>query len=358
MNLDKIEQLKKLDISMVSESIEMLGEQIKQVLKDSKEIKIPKNFAKNINEVVISGMGGSNLGGGIMKAVMGDKIKVPVTITPGYQVPAHVNNKTLFVVSSYSGNTEEPMATYHEAKKRKAKIIAITAHHGKNKLEKLMIKNKIPGYVFEHNANPSDQPRLGLGYSIFGTISLLSKAGLFSVNKDEIKIVLEKLDEWNKKLNPNSPVARNTAKKIATKLHKKQPIIIGSEFLMGNLRTLRNQFCETSKNFASYLSLPELNHYAMEGLAHPLSNRSDLCFLFFDSELYHPRIQKRSQLTKQVVRKNHIEVVSHLLTGKTKMEQAFEMLQLGTWITYYLGMLNEVKPGEVPFVDWFKKQLG
>ncbi len=358
MNLDKIEQLKKLDTSMISESIELLPEQIKDVIRDAKKIKIPKNFTENITQIVISGMGGSNLGGGIIKSVMNNKIKIPITITPGYQVPAHVNNKTLYVISSYSGNTEEPLHTFKEAKKKRAKIIAITAKYKKNQLEKLMIKHKIPGLVFEHKQNPSDQPRLGIGYSIFGMISLLSKLGLFTVNKTEIKNTILLLKELNTKFNINSKMAKNTAKKISIKLYKRQPIIIGSEFLMGNLRTLRNQFCETSKNFASYLALPDLNHYAMEGLSHPASNKKNLMFLFFDSSLYHPRIQKRSRLTKQVMRKNQIEFINHQLIGETKLEQAFEMLLLGTWITYYLGMLNNVKPGEVPFVDWFKKQLG
>ncbi len=357
MNLDKIENLKKLDTSMISESIELLPEQIKQIIKDSKSITIPKKLTSGITQVVISGMGGSNLGAGILKSVMGDKIKVPITITPGYSVPAHVNNKTLYVISSYSGNTEEPLSTFKEAKKRRAKIITITATHKKNKLIKLMEKNKIPGLVFSADQNPSDQPRLGLGYSIFGMMILLSKAGLFTINRTDVKNTVLHLENLNKKFNTSSPVAKNIAKKIALKIHKKQPIIIGSEFLMGNLRTLRNQFCETSKNYASYLALPDLNHFAMEGLSHPTSNKNNLMFLFFDTNLYHPRIQKRSQLTKQIIRKNKIDFVSHHLTGATKLEQAFEVLLLGTWITYYLGMLNNVKPGQVPFVDWFKKQL-
>ncbi len=357
MNLDKISQIKKFDTSMVSESIELLGEQIKQVLRDSRNVSVPKKLTQGITQVVVSGMGGSNLGAGIVKSVMGEEIKVPISITPGYSVPAHVNNKTLYIVSSYSGNTEEPLEALKIAKKRRAKIIAITAHSKKNKLEKIMNRDKIPGYIFEHSHNPSNQPRLGLGYAIFGMMVLMGKARLFKTNKQEIENIISSLDKRNKKLNIGSKLKTNPAKKIATALYKKEPIIIASEHLVGNLRTMRNQFCETSKTFGSYLGLPDLNHFAMEGLSHPKSNKKDFVFLFFDSALYHKRIQKRSKLTKQVIRKNDIKAISHQLTGATKLEQAFELLQLGTWITYYLGMLNEVKPGQVPFVDWFKKQL-
>jgi glucose/mannose-6-phosphate isomerase len=79
--------------------------------------------------------------------------------------------------------------------------------------------------------------------------------------------------------------------------------------------------------------------------------------LFFDSSLYHPRVQRRAELTKEVVKKNGIEVAECKMTGSTKLEQAFEFLQLGCWISFYLGMLNQVNPVEIKWVDWFKKKL-
>ena len=79
--------------------------------------------------------------------------------------------------------------------------------------------------------------------------------------------------------------------------------------------------------------------------------------MFFDSKLYSPRLQKRAQLTKRVVAKNKIPVFSFSLKGETKVAQAFELLQLGSWISFYLGMLNDVDPVKIPWVDWFKKQL-
>ncbi len=357
MNLDNIQDIKKLDTALVAESIESLPLQIKQVLKEVSAIKIPASY-KKINKVVVSGMGGSNLGARIIKAVFNDQIKTPIIILADYTVPALVDKNTLYILSSYSGNTEETLNTYQEVKKRRAKIIALTADYKNNSLQNLMIKDNIPGYVFRHDHNPSDQPRLALGYSIFGMISLMNKAGVLKLNKKEIEQIISKLEIWNKSLNTTNKLTKNIAKKIATKLKSKEPILVGGEFLFGNLHTMRNQFSETSKNFSSYLVLPDLNHFAMEGLAHPISNKKDFVFLFFDSDLYHPRIQKRAHLTKQVVKKNKIQILDYSLKGLTKLEQSFEVLQLGTWITYYLGLLNEIKPGQVPFVDWFKKQLG
>jgi len=354
MDLNNPKIYKKYDTGQVTKSIQALPKQIKQVLNETDEIKIPNNYSK-ITQIVVNGMGGSNLGAGIIKAALGDKIKVPISIIPGYQVPANINKNTLYIISSYSGTTEEPLSTYQETKKRKAKIIAITKDNPGNKLKKLMLKEKIPGYIFKTKHNPSNQPRLGLGYSMFGTMALLAKAGLFKIKTEDIKKIISKLEVWNEKLRPSAK--NNIAKKIAKALYGKNPIIVGAECLIGNLRALRNQLCENSKNFSSYLTLPELNHYAMESLANPKSNSKNLIFLFFDSHLYHPRIKKRSDLTKQVIKKNKIKAVSYELTGKTKLEQAFELLQLGSWISYYLAILNKVDPVKILWVDWFKKKL-
>ena len=135
------------------------------------------------------------------------------------------------------------------------------------------------------------------------------------------------------------------------------PILASGGFLAGNLHTLRNQINECGKNYSSYLVLPDLNHYAMEGLVYPKANKKDIAFLFFDSKLFHERVQKRAILTKQVVKKNGINVLSYQLRGKTKLEQAFELLQFGSWLSYYLGMQNNVDPVKITWVDWFKKEL-
>ena len=152
--------------------------------------------------------------------------------------------------------------------------------------------------------------------------------------------------------------AKLKSKRAALKLYGKISVIVGAEFLVGNLKILRNQFNETSKNFAAYLELPDMNHFALESLANPKKNSNNLIFLFMDSDLYHPRVIKRSALTKQIVKKNNLEYIEHKLSGASKLEQAFEMLQFGSWVTYYLAMLNNVNPVEIPWVDWFKKELG
>ncbi len=356
MNLDNQKLYEKLDPHFVGKSIEYLPDQMRQVLAESRLIKIPREYSQ-VTQVVVCGMGGSNLGTHFTRSAWSDQIKVPITIIPDYHLPAHVNKNTLVLLSSYSGTTEEVLAAAKEAKKKKAKLAAISENSPKSKLLKLMLKDDIPGYIFKPEYNPSGQPRLGLGYSIFGQAVILAKAGLFKIKVDEIEAIINKLELWTRKLRANVPTRSNQAKKLALLINKKTPILISAEHLKGNTHIIRNQINESSKNFATYLELSDMNHYTMEGLKYPVNNKKNLIALFFDSLLYDKRIQKRSQLTRQVIKKNKIPVVSHQLKAKNKLTQAFELLQLGAWLSYYMGILNQVDPVKIPYVDWFKEQL-
>jgi glucose/mannose-6-phosphate isomerase len=356
MTLNDQKLFAKLDRHFVGKSIELLPEQIAQVLADVKTTKIPQEY-KKCTKILVNGMGGSSLGAYIVKSVFAAELKVPFAVEPGYVLPNYVDKNTLYIIVSYSGTTEEPISTYAAAKKRGAKILAIAENKPNTSLPKLIAKEKIPSYVFNPKNNPSNQPRLGVGYTVFGIIALLLRTGFLNIKEQEVKNYLVGMKKKTKQWQVATSDKNNPAKKLALALHGKAPILIGAEHLAGNLHALRNQINECAKLFSSYLILPDLNHYAMEGLVNPKTNKNNLIFLFFDSALYNPRVQIRAKLTKQVVAKNGIKVISHELKGATKLEQALEMLQFGSWLSYYLGILGNVDPVKIPWVDWFKKQL-
>jgi len=340
--------------NLALESLKLLSEQITDSQKLSSGFKLPKNYQK-INKIVVSGMGGSNLGGRILSAVFDQELKLPILINADYEVPRWVDSQTLFVVSSYSGSTEETVHAYAEAKKKKAKIVVLTGAEGKNPLIALATKDKLPCLSFTPAFNPSAQPRLAIGYAVTLLAVILNEAKAIKLSAKELTLAASKLKTYGAKLIPEK--SDNIASKLADKLFGKNIVIISGGFLAGNAHTLRNQFNENSKNFACYLTLPELNHYALEGLSFPKSNTENLSCLFFESSLYSPRVAKRLELTQKVMGKNKIKTLSARLKGATKLEQSFEMLQLGSWITYYLAEKNKVNPLAIPWVDWFKKEL-
>jgi glucose/mannose-6-phosphate isomerase len=356
MNLNDLKQIKKLDKGKVAESISFLPAQIRDIMKQAGKLKLPPAY-KKINRVVVNGMGGSNLGARIIASVFKKESKVPILIEPGYDVPGFVDKNTLYIISSYSGSTEEPLSTYAEAKKRGAKIAALTAHGPGNKLEKLMKKENIPGIIFSSERNPSLQPRLGLGYTLFFILGILVDAGAINFKKESICGIISELERNNHRLDLKSGMANNPAKKIAGEIFGREAVLAGGNFLEGSLHAWRNQFNENSKNFAQYLVLPDLNHYSLEGLGNPKKNQENLIFIFLNSSFYSPRLKKRLALTMEIVKKNKIRAVEYKLSGGTKLLQALQILQLGSWTTFYLAMLNGIDPVNIPWVDWFKKKL-
>jgi glucose/mannose-6-phosphate isomerase len=352
---DEFSKLLKLDTGKVAESIQLIPDQIEQVIDEARTVQVPRSYAK-VDEVVVCGMGGSNVGAGIVKSLYHNELEIPIVINANYGVPKFLDSRTLCILSSCSGNTEETLSAVEEAKKRKAKLYVLTAS-SEGKLSHLMEK-KIPGYVVDPRSNPSNRPNYGIGYALTSIMVVLHKAGIVKLDMEDMERIVSELKNGNHRLGIKSPVRENPAKILAKKLAGKQTVIVGAEFLYGNIRLLRNQICENGKNFATFIPLPEINHYAMEGLYHPKSLGKNMQFLFIDSDFYHPRIQKRSELTKEVVRKNGIQCLEWKMAGRTKLEQVFELLQFGSWLSYYIALKNHSNPYEIKWVDYFKKKLG
>jgi glucose/mannose-6-phosphate isomerase len=261
------------------------------------------------------------------------------------------------VISSYSGNTEEPLSLYEAVKKRKAKVAAITSKSLNNQLAVLMAQKRIPGFIFDPENNPSSQPRLGLGYAVFGAIKLLEKTGTLKITSETAREVVAGIKGRNPFMTVNVKTGRNVAKKTAYHLKDKIVILVGSEFLQGNIHVFRNQLNENGKNLAVYLISPDMNHYALESLENPKDIKDKIVFLFIDSSLYSPRVQKRNMLVKQLIRQKGIAYRELKLRSRIKLAQSFELLQFGSWVSYYLALLNEIDPSSIPWVNWFKERL-
>ena len=115
---------------------------------------------------------------------------------------------------------------------------------------------------------------------------------------------------------------------------------------------------ENAKNFSAIFDLPELNHHLMEGLAHPAANAQNLFFVLLDSPLYEPRIRQRLKITETVIRKNQVDSYTLMAQGESEIAQAFGVIQFGSLVNFYLSQLYELDPSPIPWVDYFKVQLG
>jgi len=334
-------------------SVYKLDQQILSSFNQAKKIKFKDKY-KKIENIVIGGMGGSRFPALIIKELFKEEIKKPIIVNDNYQLPNFVNEKTLFIVSSYSGTTEEVLIMLKEAINKKAKILGITAG---GELAKKLSELKVPFYQFNPIYNPSNQPRIGFGYAVGGLIGLFQAMKFLKINEKQFDGAIKFLGEIIKSFSIEAPLKKNEAKKLAFSLFEKYPFYIVSEFLTGVGNAIANQTNETAKTISDFHVIPELNHHLMEGLKHPEILKKLLVFVFFESTLYSPPIQKRFLITKEVVEKNKVATISYKLLGKTKIEQVFEMMVLGSFVSMYLSVLYKENPAVIPYVDYFKKRL-
>ncbi len=335
---------KNLDPKDVYGSTGLLADQCEQIWEDAKLLTFPDNYT-GFDNIILCGMGGSAYSSYIIQSLFKDKLTVPLIYNNDYDLPAFADEKTLIILSSYSGTTEESLACANEAIAKNLKVTAIT---NGGPLSQTLKTNNMPALIFDPKNNPSGQPRLGTGYMILGTIILLTKLGILNVTEDEVKAAISEL-------RANQENIKKAAIDLAPQLKDFFPLIMCSGFLHGNAHVLRNQFNETSKSFAAFEDIPELNHHLMEGFKYPGGLKMKT--LFLDSDLYDPKHLKRIQLTEDVVTKNNIQSVHFKALGSTKLSQMFAVLAFGGFVTFYLGILYGEDPSLIPWVDYFKEQL-
>ncbi len=353
IDLDSQTELEKYDKGKIATSIRLLPDQMEQAWEEVKNLELPKSCYM-VRNVVIAGMGGSALGGRVVDSFMDDRGRLPIEIINSYNLPGYVNEKTLVLVSSYSGNTEETLSMAQEAVDKKAQIIGVSTG---GKLAKYLTKEKQTLYKINPIANPSGQPRMGLGYSIATTIAVLYKCKFIKISDEEFYKLVVAARGFVKEFDLDVKNDENLAKNVSKKLYNKAIVIITSSHLRGVTHAFKNQLNENSKAFSTLFELPELNHHILEGLKYPKKSREILHFLLFDSDLYHKRIIKRLKLTADVIEKNGHEHSIYKARSETKLSQIIEVLIFGSFVSLYLAANYGVNAQEIPWVDYFKKRL-
>jgi len=345
-NLNDPQVIQKIDTQNVLGSVDSLPDQCLHAFEDASKIQVPDDY-KNINAVVMCGMGGSGLGARVIQSVFAKDLKVPFIRVNDYNLPGFVNQNTLVFCSSYSGTTEETVQNAQQAIAKKAKWLAITTG---NALLDLAKTNNAPYYQMQPKFNPSNQPRMAIGYSVVGQLVLAQKTGLISLEKSQIDAAVAAMKKVQKDL--------QKAQDLAHLMHNKLVFYLSAEHLVGPLHVVNNQLNENAKSFSADQVIPEFNHHLLEGLINPPSNPQNLLIFLANSNLYSPRIKQRMQITQDIITRNNIPTESYQPQATSPLSQAFELIQFGAYANLYLSILYNQNPAPIPQVDYFKTKLG
>lgn len=325
-------------------STEMLPQQLTTGWDEARSrVELPSNFAKP--DIAFCGMGASIYGGKVVEALFEDSMASHIKTFSKQNVPPSYGENSLFVLTSYSGNTAETLACADEARERHAGMLVITKG---GELARFAEDTGAPAYIFDGKLNPAGIPRLGNGYTIAGLMGILDMAGIIDVGDTEFRESVNKLERRTREV-------KEQAKELAQRLHGKIPEIYTAEHLVANGHIMRNQFNETSKSAATMLSIPDANHHALEGMMFP----GDVPFhdIMIDSKNYSEDTRKRMDLTADVIADNGREITRIDLSGETPLEDFFNVLSFGSYLTFYLGIIHKQDPAVNPFVDFLKEKI-
>jgi glucose/mannose-6-phosphate isomerase len=297
--------------------------------------------SSNIQNIVITGLGGSGIGGTIISELVADQCPIPILVNKDYFLPKYVNENTLLIVSSYSGNTEETLSALQDAILKKAQIIAITSG---GKVRDLAIQHQ-----FDFIEVPGGQPpRSCIGYSLVQLIKILVSKGFADKQLfTDLESAITLLDQENKNI-------KTEAKTIAEKLVNKIAVIYSLGTCEGAAVRFRQQINENSKMLCWHHTFPEMNHNELVGWT---VKNENLVVVTFHTAFDFDRNKKRYEVCKPIFEKYTAAVIDIVAKGKSRLEQFLYLINIGDWISYEISELRGIDPVEVNIIDHLKKEL-
>lgn len=295
-----------------------------------------------IKNVLVCGLGGSGIGANFVIEFTRHEIRVPYAVTKGYDIPQYVDEHTLVICSSYSGNTEETLYSFEEALAKKAKIVCVASGG------KLLEKAKQHGLDWIQVPPNKPSPRACLGYSFVQQLVILKFFGL--IEGREIELVRQASDFL--KAEEKDIVSR--AEMVAQFLHEKYPIIYTTDRMESVAVRLRQQLNENAKILCSHHVIPEMNHNELVGWREQKGNFGVLIFRNHDD---FARNQARLDIIKEVFREYAEGVIEIYSKGDNIVEKTLYLVYLGDFISWFMAELRGVDAVEVKVIDYLKGEL-
>lgn len=322
-----------------------------EMIKKALEKEISFKIDKKPKNIIIAGMGGSAISGDILIDLIKDKIDIPIEVCRDYKLPNFVNENSIVILISYSGNTEETISCFYQAIKKKAKLFSITSN---GELEKLCNRYKIPLIKIHRNLKPRAAFPI-LFVSLLKLINIFDKKALNLEEFEETIKIIEKIREENFEKSIKKLKEGGAIYEIAKTAYKKSAIIIYSpEFLRGVATRIKTQINENSKMLSWFSTIPEINHNEISGWQE--IDSSDFFVIFLRDGEEDERIRLRIEYTKDIL-KSKAQAIDMWSIGKSNIAKLISLVYQGDILSLHLGKMRKVNVDEVPLQDRVKEIL-
>lgn len=345
-----INEIRALDLSHMYDLIRNFPDQAREAIEIGHSTPI-KLRAKGIAQVVMCGLGGSAIGGDLLRTYLAGELTIPFLVNRNYALPRFVHKNTLVIVSSYSGNTEETIAAHKEALRRRAKLLCISSNGVTERLARryntplLTIPGGLP-------------PRTALGYSFFPLLIALTKIGFIGKKDREIKETVALLEEKAVEY-ANPDPSSNKALQLAELLRGRIGVVYSSTDHFDAVNTRwRGQIAENAKSLLFGHVVPEMNHNEIVGWKALRDEMREMQVFFLRDRGDHKRVQMRMDITKEILSGHTPRVTEVWSEGVSLLARMFSLIYLGDWVSFYLAMLHKEDPTPVAAIDYLKHELG
>lgn len=311
--------------------------------------KIKVNYPTPSN-VVVAGMGGSAIGGDLLKDWAKNQADVPIEVNRDYELPEYAGKETLVFVTSYSGDTEETLSAFLEALKRKCMVFCVSSGGALlENAERLGVPFlRVPSVM---------PPRAALPYMFVPLLVYMEKAGMVSGASEQLSEAEPLLEKISMDNAAEKATVENYSKALALNIGKTSPIIYGFGFYRGVALRFKQQFNENSKIPAKWDVFSELNHNEIVGWERAGGLAKSFSAIFLRDREEPLAIQSRIEITKELMEQEGVGLLEVQAQGKNRLAKMLSTILIGDFASVYLAVLHGVDPTPVKTVNYLKDTL-
>ncbi len=347
--LEKPELWASIDASSMYSLIEGFPDQLQAARQVELDFSIKRT--EDIRALIVTGLGGSAIGGDLVRSVAAPQLRLPLLVNRDYSLPAFAGPHTLVFACSYSGNTEETLSAYRQARQARCPIVCVTSGGQLGALAKsdgfpvLLLPSGLP-------------PRAALGYSLLSVLMAMQAMELVTEIESSVDEAIELLKRLRLIYGSANLGSSNPAMALACSLHGKIAAIYASSAIMeGAAFRWRSQIAENSKNLAFHHVLPEMNHNELVGWMFPAEVLKQVCVVLIRDQGDHPQVQRRFDLTRELIAGKAGSLHEVWSQGDSLLARVLSITYLGDFVSLYLAYLNKVDPTPVQVIDYLKRKL-
>jgi glucose/mannose-6-phosphate isomerase len=345
--IETVERIRAADPDDMLARIKDLPKQVRDAWAIASRATVPPAYA-DVRNIAVAGMGGSAIGADLAAALLADELKIPMNVHRDYGAPGYVGRDSLVIASSYSGNTEETLYAFEEARRRGAKILVLTTG---GKIAELARASSYPVITFSYKA----QPRAALGYSLGLVLGVLSKLGFVRDLERDVDAALADLGRLEERVHEGART--NDAKKLAQELFGRIPFAYGAGVMGVMARRVKGQFNENAKNWSAFDVMSELNHNAVVGFPNPPVAKEALTVLLLRSDRDNPRHKIRFEVTRELLDRAGIAHRTLQFSGQNMLSEVLQLVYFTDYVSFYVALLNHADPSQVKSIDYLKDRL-